>query len=87
MRVLTARAALCLYFGTMNADRSNRSTGMALKVARTQARVKANQVAREMGVSPSRVAAIEREAIVTPAAAARYLAALEQCRTVGTEAA
>lgn len=59
-------------------------SGLDLKVARTRARVKARAVADAMGVSPSRVAAVEREAVVTPEMARRYLEAIETCRTPGT---
>jgi DNA-binding XRE family transcriptional regulator len=61
-------------------------TGLDLKLARVAARVKQWQIAHEMGVSPSRIAAIEREAVVTEDTEARYLAALGICRT-GTSAA
>lgn len=62
-------------------------TGLDLKLARTRARVKANRIAVAMGVSPSRVASLEREAVVTTDAATRYLRAVEECRTDGTVAA
>jgi transcriptional regulator with XRE-family HTH domain len=51
-------------------------TGMQLKLRRVAARVKGRALAREMGVTASRVSAIEREAFVTDEAAARYLEAL-----------
>lgn len=57
------------------------TTGLGLKLARTAERVKQWQVADAMGVSPSRVASIEREAVVSPALAQRYLTALDTCRT------
>lgn len=59
-------------------------TGLDLKIARTRARVKAKRIAAAMGVSPSRVASLEREAVVTSEAAERYLQAVEKCRTDGT---
>lgn len=59
-------------------------TGLALKVARTEQRVKAREIARVMGVSPSRVSSIEREGFVTQETADRYLAALSRVRTGGT---
>lgn len=62
-------------------------SGLDLKLARTRARVKANRIAAAMGVSPSRVASIEREAVVTAEAAGRYLRAIAECRTDGTVAA
>lgn len=63
-------------------------TGLDLKLARVAARVKQWQLAHEMGVSPSRVAAIEREAVVTEDTEARYMQALGTCdtRTSGTAA-
>jgi transcriptional regulator with XRE-family HTH domain len=58
-------------------------TGLELKVRRISARIKAIELARIMGVSASRVSSIEREAVVSAAAASKYLAALETCRTSG----
>lgn len=52
------------------------STGLGLKLARVGKRVKQRPVAREMGVSVSRISAIEREADITPATRDRYLEAL-----------
>lgn len=68
--------------------RMSNTTGLDLKLARVAARVKQWQLATEMGVSPSRVAAIEREAVVTQDTEARYLAALSTCdtRTSGSAA-
>lgn len=63
------------------------TTGLDLKVARTRDRVKAKAIAEAMGVSASRVAKVEREAVVSPEIAQRYLAALELCRTLGTQGA
>lgn len=62
-------------------------TGLDLKLARVAARVKQRAIGTEMGVSESRVSAIEREAVVTPELAARYLAALDTCRTTTPSAA
>jgi transcriptional regulator with XRE-family HTH domain len=56
-------------------------TGLDLKLARIAARVKQKAIGRAMGVSESRVSAIEREAVVTPETADRYVAALDTCRT------
>jgi len=53
--------------------------GMELRLRRVAARVKANQVAAAMDVSPARVSQIEALAVVTPEAAGRYLEALAQC--------
>lgn len=59
-------------------------TGLELKVRRVSARVKGKELAAAMGVSTSRISSIEREAVVTPAASARYLEALEKCGTSRT---
>lgn len=75
---------MCHSFGTMT--ETTIYTGLDLKVARTRARVKAKRIALAMGVSPSRVASLEREAVVTTDAADRYLRAIEECRTDGTAA-
>lgn len=75
----------CDILGTMT--ETTTYTGLDLKVARTRARVKAKRVALAMGVSPSRVASLEREAVVTADAAERYLRAVDECRTDGTTAA
>jgi DNA-binding transcriptional regulator YiaG len=60
------------------------TTGLDLKVARVQHRLKAWQIAEAMGVSGSRVSAIEREAVVSEQMAGRYLAAVRTCSTNGT---
>lgn len=54
-------------------------SGLGLKVERTKRRVKAVQIAEAMGVSKSRVAAIEREGYPSLDITARYLAALDTC--------
>jgi plasmid maintenance system antidote protein VapI len=56
-------------------------TGLGLKLERVAARVKQWQVAEHMGVSPSRVAAIEREAVVSTDTAFRYRTAMRMCGT------
>lgn len=56
-------------------------TGLDLKLARVARRIKQKAVGAAMGVSESRVSSIEREAIVTPELAARYLQALDTCDT------
>lgn len=56
-------------------------SGLDLKLARVAARVKQNHLGAAMGVSQSRVSAIEREQFVTNETADRYLAALDTCRT------
>lgn len=55
------------------------STGLGLKLARVAQRTKQRQVADAMGVSESRVSAIEREAVVTPETSQRYVDALRIC--------
>lgn len=51
-------------------------TGLGLKLARVAARVRQRPIAEAMGVSVSRVAAIEREAVVTITTAERFMDAL-----------
>ena len=63
------------------------TTGLDLKLHRVAARLKQHQVAAIMGVSPSRVAAIERESVVTDATAERYRKAVETCGTFRTSGA
>ena len=70
----------------MPANRYDR-TGLELKVARVRARVRQHEVAAAMGVSPSRVTMIEREAIVTEQTWDRYMAALEVCHNGTSEVA
>lgn len=65
-------------------DTTTLRSGLDLKVLRTRNRVKGVQVAAAMGVSASRVAAIEREAVVSPAIIARYAEAVSTCSTSGT---
>lgn len=60
------------------------TSGLDLKVARTRERVKAKAIAEAMGVSQSRVAKIEREAVISAEIVKRYLEAVELCRTPGT---
>lgn len=61
-------------------DSTPTQTGLDLKLARVAARVKQRALGTAMGVSESRVSAIEREAVVTADLAARYLTALDTCR-------
>lgn len=56
-------------------------TGLDLKLARVARRIKQKAVGAAMGVSESRVSSIEREAVVTPELAERYLRALDTCDT------
>lgn len=57
----------------------NETTGLDLKVERTRCRVKATILAAEMGVSKSRLSAIEREGYPSAEIVARYRAALATC--------
>lgn len=61
-------------------------TGLDLKVERTRARVKGTVLAREMGISTSRLSKIEDQPSLTERMRDRYLVALETCRTFGTSA-
>jgi transcriptional regulator with XRE-family HTH domain len=58
------------------------TTGHQLKVERVAARVKAKDIAAQMGVSPSRIGSIEREEFPSTEAIARYRAALSACQNV-----
>lgn len=51
-------------------------TGMELKLRRVGARITGRRLATEMGISNTRVSAIEAQAVVSEDTAARYLAAL-----------
>lgn len=62
--------------------------GTDLKVTRIRATVKLKDVAREMGISSSRLSRIEAPGSnPAPETIRRYLDALEKCRTSGTRAA
>ncbi len=63
------------------------TTGLDLKVLRTRANLKSKDIAAAMGITSSRLSRIEVDTRVTPRMEARYLAALETCRTSGTSAA
>ena len=52
-------------------------TGMELKLRRVSARIKGVALAEAMGVTSSRITAIEKEAVVTPETQQRYLDALD----------
>lgn len=56
----------------------DRPAGLTLKLERIAARAKAQDVAREMGVTPARIGQIEALAVVTSETAARYRAALSR---------
>ena len=57
-------------------------TGLELKLRRVGARVKAKDLAAAMGVTTSRISAIEREAIPTDETRRRYVAALQMLTDV-----
>lgn len=57
-------------------------TGLELKLRRTAARIRGREIAGVMGVTASRVSAIEREAFPTPETQRRYLAALDTLTNV-----
>jgi plasmid maintenance system antidote protein VapI len=57
-------------------------TGLDLKLKRVAARVKAQDVATSMGITKSRISAIEGLPQVTEATAERYLAALDTLTNV-----
>lgn len=59
-------------------------TGLNLKVERVAARVKGVDLAAEMGVSPSRLSAIEREQYPSAENVRRYRTALSTCKNVRT---
>lgn len=62
--------------------------GTDLKIARIRAGLKGIEIAAEMGISPSRVTAIERPTNnVTERMAMRYLEAIARCRTPGGKVA
>lgn len=61
--------------------------GLDLKIARIRAGIKAIDVAREMGVDPSRVTRIERQTPVSDEMAMRYVEAMARCRTPGGKVA
>ena len=60
------------------------TTGLDLKVERTRKRVKATLLAAQMGVSKSRLSAIEREGYPSADIVARYREALATCATSPT---
>lgn len=62
-------------------------SGLTLKVERVAARVKAVDLAARMGVSPSRLSAIEREQYPSGDIVQRYREALATCKNVRTQKA
>lgn len=62
-------------------------TGLELKVQRVASEVRSKEIARVMGVDPSRITHIEASRKVTPETVRRYLAALSMCTTTTTEVA
>jgi len=65
---------------------TNGPSGLNLKVERVASRVTARRLAIAMGVSPSRISAIEREQFISDAMVARYRAALATCAPSSTSA-
>lgn len=59
----------------------NEVTGLDLKIERIRAGVMVKELAKEMGITPSRVSRIEVPEPVTERMLARYRAALGTCRT------
>lgn len=57
---------------------SKPKSGLDLKLRRTAARLKVQDVAGRMGVKPARVSQIEALAVVTDETATRYQQALEE---------
>lgn len=57
-------------------------TGHNLKVERVTARVKSKDLAAQMGVSGSRLSAIEREEFPSAEIVLRFRAALDTCQNV-----
>lgn len=78
MRYLTAYGA---YAKVPHMSTPQPTTGLDLKLARVAARVKQRAIGAAMGVSETRVSHIEREAVVTPELAERYMTALRICGT------
>lgn len=60
------------------------TTGLDLKLKRVAADVKSVDLARAMGVHPSRITYIEKSRTLTPRVIERYVAALATCATVRT---
>lgn len=58
-------------------------SGLDLKVLRVQNRVKQKDIAAAMGVTSSRVTRIEAEGFPSVEMIARYVKALDTCRTFG----
>jgi len=63
----------------MTTQADSNVSGLSLKVERVQRRVKANALAAVMGVSKSRVSAIEREGFPSAEIVDRYRAGLDTC--------
>ena len=61
-------------------------SGLDLKVERTRRRVKAKRLAAVMGVSASRITAIEREQFPSEEIVERYQSALDTCAPSATPA-
>lgn len=81
MQTLTRTCTRAIVLHMSNPDEP---TGLTLKVERVAARVKGVDLAAEMGVSPSRLSAIEREQYPSADIVQRYRAALATCKNVRT---
>lgn len=62
-------------------------TGLELKLRRVALRIKVQDLAERMGVSASRISAIENQAVVTDETIRRYLDALTTSATIPTSQA
>lgn len=67
---------------TRHVDATKAPSGLDLKVARVAARVRQYHIAAQMGVTVSRVSAIEREEFPSAEIVRRYRAALGACQNV-----
>lgn len=72
---------LCCTCKTPHMTSNTYVTGLDLKLERVAARLRQRQIGDAMGVSGSRVAAIEREAVVSAETVARYREAMRVCST------
>lgn len=79
MQTLTGTCGTC---HCPHVDITASPTGHNLKVERVTARVKAKDLASQMGVSGSRIAAIEREQYPSVETVRRYRQAIVLCQNV-----
>lgn len=71
----------------MNEPTATSPSGLSLKLERVAARLKQNELAAAMGVSPSRLANIEREEYPSAETVRRYRDALSACAAHRTPSA